>query len=154
LESKLNLENFQQILDFAIEKEEEAYSFYNDLAKVTSKPEMRTVFLDFAQEEMGHKKKLLSLRTGKTVNAVSPNIPDLKIADYTVDIVPKSDMDYQEALILAMKKEKSAFKLYSDLAKIVLEDNLKSLFLMLAQEEAKHKLRFELEYDREILKEN
>jgi rubrerythrin len=71
-----------------------------------------------------------------------------------VDIVPKSDMDYQEALILAMKKEKSAFKLYSDLAKIVLEDNLKSLFLMLAQEEAKHKLRFELEYDREILKEN
>jgi rubrerythrin len=31
---------------------------------------------------------------------------------------------------------------------------VRDLFLVLAQEEAKHKLRFELEYDEHILKEN
>jgi len=53
-----------------------------------------------------------------------------------------------------MKQEKAAFKLYSNLADKTDDDNLKALFLTLAQEEAKHKLRFEVEYDEVILKEN
>jgi rubrerythrin len=57
-------------------------------------------------------------------------------------------------LILAMKKEKIAFRLYNDLASASTDEPSKKLFLMLAQEEAKHKLRFEVEYDSNILKEN
>jgi rubrerythrin len=53
-----------------------------------------------------------------------------------------------------MKKEKAAFKLYTDLATSVSDENLRSVFKMLAQEEAKHKLRFEIEYDENILSEN
>ena len=63
-------------------------------------------------------------------------------------------MTYQDALILAMKKEKYAFKLYTNLADYAKAENLKNIFLMLAQEEAKHKLRFEIEYDEFVLKEN
>ena len=74
--------------------------------------------------------------------------------DFLVDIKATGDMSYQDALILAMKKEKSAFKLYSDLAGIAPNSDLKNVFLALAQEEAKHKLRFEIEYDDNILKEN
>ena len=59
-----------------------------------------------------------------------------------------------KALILAMKKEKVAFKLYTDLAAAVSSADLKNTFLSLAQEEAKHKLRFEVEYDNEIMGEN
>ena len=62
--------------------------------------------------------------------------------------------EVQEALILAMKKEKVAFKLYTDLAAAVSSADLKNTFLSLAQEEAKHKLRFEVEYDNEIMGEN
>jgi len=53
-----------------------------------------------------------------------------------------------------MKKEKAAFKLYTDLAAAVSSADLKNTFLSLAQEEAKHKLRFEVEYDNEIMGEN
>jgi rubrerythrin len=53
-----------------------------------------------------------------------------------------------------MKREKTAFKLYSDLAAIIQDANLRKVFLSLAQEEAKHKLRFELEYDEHILTDN
>ena len=56
-------------------------------------------------------------------------------------------MDYQEALQVAMHKEKKAFLLYTDLAGAVEDAGLKNTFLALAQEEAKHKLRFEIEYD-------
>ena len=34
------------------------------------------------------------------------------------------------------------------------DPELRKMFLSLAQEEAKHKLRFEIEYDDEIMKEN
>jgi rubrerythrin len=62
-------------------------------------------------------------------------------------------MNYQDALVLAMKKEKAAFRLYLDLANEVQSEDQKDLFLALAQEEAKHKLRFEIEYDEVVLKE-
>jgi rubrerythrin len=76
------------------------------------------------------------------------------MADYHVDIIPKKDMTYQDLLTIAMKKEKGAFKLYTDLANKIIDQNIKEIFLGLAQEEAKHKLRFEIEYDEYILKDN
>ena len=63
-------------------------------------------------------------------------------------------MDYQQALVVAMQKEKMAFKMYSDLAETVDDENVKNVFLSLAQEEAKHKLRFEVEYDEHVLTDN
>ena len=73
--------------------------------------------------------------------------------DYLVDVTPSSDMGFQDALILAMKKEKAAFRLYSDLAAVAADERIRDLFRALAQEEAKHKLRFELEYD-DLMSEN
>ena len=53
-----------------------------------------------------------------------------------------------------MKQEKAAFKLYSDLAEAAEDEGVRNTFLALAQEEAKHKLRFETEYDEHILSGN
>ena len=44
--------------------------------------------------------------------------------------------------------------LYSDLAELTTDPAQKGIFLQLAQEEARHKLRFEIEYDDFILQEN
>ena len=71
-----------------------------------------------------------------------------------VENIPSPDMSYADALVVAMKKEKAAFKLYADLAERTSDENLRKLFNNLALEESKHKLRFELEYDEVILKEN
>jgi rubrerythrin len=79
---------------------------------------------------------------------------DLKIGDHLVEIDLDSSLDYQQALIVAMKAEKAAYKLYNDLASTTDDPTVKALFLSLAQEEAKHKLRFEIEYDEVILTEN
>jgi rubrerythrin len=108
---------------------------------------------DFAQEEMKHKAKLEAIKAGGKLKPAERQVMDMKLADYIVDAAPSPDMNYQGVLILAMKKEKAAFRLYSDLASSTDDENAKTMFLALAQEEAKHKLRFEIEYD-DMLAEN
>jgi len=145
----------EEILDFAIAREEEANKFYTELAQRMERPEMRKVFKDFAREELGHKAKLEAIKKGEfTISSDEEDVPNLEIADYTVDIEPKPDMSYAEALIVAMKKEKAAYKLYLDLATVAEAEELTDMFLSLANEEAKHKLRFEIEYDDVVLKED
>ena len=144
----------EAILDFAIEREQEAADFYSNLANIVEKPEMKEVFEHFAHEEKGHKDKLLGIKHGKIVFPKQKTIQDLKISDYVVDVEASSDMSYQQALILAMKKEKAAFRLYTNLASMVDDPNLSMVFQSLAQEEAKHKLRFEIEYDENIMQDN
>ena len=147
-------DSFEHIIDFAIEKEIEATHFYTDMAKQMKNLEMRNVFESFAAEEAGHKAKLEGIKQSKEIHPAAQNVADLHIADYVVEVEPGPEMDYQDALVLAMKKEKAAFRLYPDLANQVGNEEHKSIFLSLAQEEAKHKLRFEIEYDEIVLKEN
>jgi rubrerythrin len=145
-----------EILDFAIKNEEEAYEFYLDLVGKVKSPNMKKVFEDFAHEEARHKTKLEAVKRGTEFKAPAKQTMDLKIADYVVPVAADTggEFDYQSALAIAMQKEKAAFKLYMDLAGQTDDEAIKELFLTLAQEEAKHKLRFELEYDEQIFAEN
>jgi len=146
-------ESADALLDFAIAREEEAVEFYTDLAE-KAQGAARKAFEDFAREEMGHKQKLLAVKAGRQLTPVEGKIADLKIADYVVDEEPAGQLDYRQALVLAMKKEKAAFKLYMAMSEATEDEGLKSLLVALAQEEAKHKLRFEIEYDEQVLSEN
>lgn len=142
------------ILDFAIAEEEGAVQFYTRLAARTDNPAIRQALLEFAREESAHKDKLIAIKAGgEGFGASAEKATDLKIADYLVDIKPSPDMRYDEALILAMKKEQAACRLYTDLAASADDEDLKGVLLALAREEAKHKLRFETEYD-DMLTEN
>lgn len=146
-------ESVDALLDFAIEKEQEAKDFYLGLASKMEREHMKNVFETFAAEEAKHKEKIIAVKEGKQLMPAEQKIIDLKIGDYLVDVPASADMDYQDALILAMKKEKASFKLYNDLAATTDDGNLQNLLLGLAQEEAKHKLRLEIEYDEYILTE-
>jgi rubrerythrin len=142
------------ILDFAMGQEQGAVDFYTQIAGYARNAEMKKIFLDFAQEEVGHKARLQKIKEEQIFVISAEKIADLKISDYTDNVVASPDMKYDEALILAMKREKAAFRLYSNLAASTGDANMKNLFLSLAQEESKHKLRFELEYDDYVLREN
>ncbi len=150
-----NFNSLDEILDMAIKDELRAASLYAKLAKSSRNKEIQEVFEQFSQEELGHKSKLERMKTGEKVVVSDEKVQDLKIGDYLVEVdVAREDLSYQDALIIAMKEEKSAFKLYSDLAARTDDPAAKEIFLMLAQEEARHKLRFEIEYDEYILTEN
>ena len=143
------------ILDFAIKEEQKASDLYASLAARSRNRMIQEVFIQFSREELGHKKKLESIKRKNYVVVSREKVMDMKIGDYLVDVnKSREDLTYQESLIIAMKEEKAAFRLYLDLANRTEDARLKKTFMMLAQEEAKHKLRFEIEYDDYILKEN
>ena len=55
-------ENINDILDFAINSEQEAVDFYTELANNAKNDEMKEVFSQFAKEEVGHKAKLMKIK--------------------------------------------------------------------------------------------
>jgi len=150
----VEFDSVDSVLDFAIKNEQAASDFYTDLASKMDKPQMKKVFEGFAAEERGHKAKLEAVKKNEKTKLSQAKVLDLKIGDYLVEQKPSASMDFQSALILAMKQEKAAFRLYSDLAASADDAETRELFLGLAQEEAKHKLRFEVEYDEDFLREN
>ena len=143
-----------EILDFAIGKEEEAALMYTDLAERVENKAMCEVLQEFACEELAHKEKLLEIKSGKQLLLAPDYIANLGIADHVVGVEPSPDMDYQQALILAMKDEKASFRMYTQLAAGTDNPELRTTLLRLAQEEAKHKLRFEIEYDDYVMMED
>ncbi|PKK83123.1 MAG: rubrerythrin [candidate division Zixibacteria bacterium HGW-Zixibacteria-1] len=151
----MKLDSINKVLDFAIEKEQDAADFYTDLASKMKKKNMKEIFEQFALEEKSHKAKLQQVKGGKLdLSPVNQKIMDLKIAETLADVDTDGKFDYQQALIVAMKNEKNSYRLYTDLAGMIDDPSVKQLFLGLAQEEAKHKLRFEIAYDDDILVEN
>ena len=149
-----NFNSINDILDFAMEQEQEAVNFYTQLAKDSKNEEMKTIFQEFAREEVSHKARLQKIKNEQLFNIEHEQISDLKISDYVVNVKPSANMKYEDALKLAMNKEKAAFKLYTNLANRFENKDLKVVFQSLAIEESKHKLRFELEYDEFVLREN
>lgn len=150
-----NFKSTEEIINYAIQSEQEAHDFYMELSELVKFNELKIILKQFAAEELGHKQKLSRIIVNTDqIGLTQESVLDMKMSDYHVDIVPKKDMTYQDLLTIAMKKEKGAFKLYTDLANKITDQNIKEIFLGLAQEEAKHKLRFEIEYDEYILKDN
>jgi len=139
--------DYTQTLDFAIQREEQAYDFYTTLARKATTNEMRAVLVAFAEEELRHKATLSALKT-QAAKAPDELVRDLDKGDDTTNIEPTPDMSYRDALELAIQKEANAFRFYRDFAAITKDEDLRNTFLTLAQEEAKHKLRFEEEYER------
>jgi rubrerythrin len=146
--------SIEQVLDFAIKLEQDAVDFYTQLSGRAQNSEMKEVFHEFALEEIKHKARLQKIKDEKLFVMPDEKVTDLKLGDYIEGAAPVKNMDYRDALILAMKREKSAFILYTGLSEKTDDAELKKVFQSLALEESRHKLRFEVEYDEYIMKEN
>ncbi len=149
-----SFESINEVLDFAMQSEQEAVDFYTALAAKMQNEEMKEVFLQFAREEVGHKARLQKIKDEGLFDMEIEKVRDLKISDYVVRTKATADMEYRDALVLAMKREKAAFRLYTKLSESTDHPELKKAFQALAVEESKHKLRFELEYDDYVMREN
>jgi rubrerythrin len=140
---------FAEVISFAVMREEESHDFYKDLAEKTTDPFLQPLFIDFAREELQHKKMLLTIDADaleKMYEKIVKKQNDLGIAKNMEKVAPDPDMAFGDALILAMKREDKAFELYSLLAEISEDDDLSILFLGLAREEEQHKMKIEKTY--------
>jgi len=137
---------FEQALDLAIHEEQAAADFYARMAEQISDGGIHEIFKGFAREERAHKAKLEFIKSTGEIKPVAEQSIGIKQTDY-LETQPSANLNERDALILAMKKEKAAFKLYSALAANAPNNALRTAFSTLALEEANHKLRFEIAHD-------
>lgn len=138
--------SINDILDFAIGQENEAHDFYVDLAQRVSKIDLRELIKGFAIDELQHAIRLQAIKAGAAA-FIEEDIGSLDVAEPVQDAQPNAEMNYADLLMVAMKKEKAAFRLYTNLASIAKKQEYRDTLLGLAKEEAQHKLTLEIEYD-------
>ena len=148
-------QKFKQIISFAIQREAEAVEMYSKMANEAQQPGAAVFLGEMADEEKEHERLLTEfIDTRDTSQLKFQVVPDLKIAEYLKDVEPADDLSYQDTLVMAMKKEEGARDMYAMLADTNLDPEVQKLFTFLSQQEAKHKLKLEKEYDDVILSED
>lgn len=127
----------------AITREIEAHEFYRDVAQRAQNAEVKSVFAQLAQEELGHKELLEKFKHDPTMIMQIQAPPDYKVAEATALPALTLDMRPADAIALAMKKEQQAVEFYQDLEQQATEQELKKIFANLANMELGHKHRLE-----------
>ncbi|MBN2138872.1 MAG: hypothetical protein JW720_13775 [Sedimentisphaerales bacterium] len=142
-------DTFEAIVEFGILKEEQANKFYLAMAERVADRQIAALFAALAEEELEHKAKLeLELmKMGRTVD-ISEGVAEFNDSDYIYSDSPELDMDYADVLQLAIAKEDAAFRIYFDMAAMAKSKEAREMLVEMAQEEVKHKFRFEIEFDR------
>jgi rubrerythrin len=138
-----------EVLELAISRETQAAEFLMALAGRMGNPAMQVVFERLAQEELEHKARLeLEVMKEGIVAKTVGRLIDVGEADYAGELDLGPDVDFKEALGMAIEKERRSFRFYTDLAGIVPEREVHDVLLELAEEEARHLVRFEMEYNK------
>jgi rubrerythrin len=151
----MSFKTLKEILDQAIQNEDEANRFYSQAANTVKDPSAKVLLNEFAEIELKHKTVLqdFDLSTVDEEHHTVKETHDLHLSDYLLDKEITPDSSIQDIMIHAMKREQKAYQFFKDMAKVVSSVEVRNLFEDLAAEELDHKGRIETEYDDVIYKE-
>lgn len=146
---------FKTILDilrFAVSKEQASQQFYIDLASQMEDPMTQSVFQAIAKQEEKHAEsiKLEVIKQGYTLSSIEKKLPAESDYEWEENLELDGDakrMSYTNALMLAVEKERASFQLYTQLIAMTEDLTFRQVFLELAEEEMRHVIQFEREYD-------
>jgi len=144
----IEFRSVEDILKFALQKEEASYFFYMDMAKLVDDKTVSQLFEDFAREELNHREQiqLEIMKVGKVIDT-EDDWANRTSADSLFNGELPKDFNVADALKVAIKKEQAAYKLYIDLIRVTKDQEAVDAFMVLAEEEIRHKMKFEAAYD-------
>jgi rubrerythrin len=141
------LRTVNDVLEFAIARGLESHEFYMDLARLAVRAEVRDMIHRLAADELVHRIHLQAIQAGEVPFAGDEAVGSLNIEGMLPEVTPGPGMSYADLLVIGMKKEQAAVRLYTNLASIAANKAQRTALERMAQEEARHKLRLEVEYD-------
>ena len=148
----MEFKSIADVLQFAISKEQAAEQFYTDLSAQMHDVATQSIFEAIAKQEKKHTEtlRLEMIKAGYTVaDSGEPADSDTTYEwqeRLELDAVAR-DMTYVDALMLAIQKERASFQLYAQLVGMAGDMELRKILLELAEEEMRHVLQFEREYE-------
>ncbi len=145
--------NFEDIIQFAIQREGDAYKAYGEMSEIAETPGLKKLLLELQAEEKKHRELLQEITSEDIENLETHKVVDLKISDFLTEEPPTPDMTFQDLLIFAAKKEQQAVELYTGMKAAVKSDQFKKMFDFFIEQEKEHKLKLETEYEKHVLEE-
>lgn len=139
----MDKQQYEALMEMAISREVEAYEFYQKVSERAQNAQVKGVFAELSQEELGHKDLLTLFKNDPAKVMEIQAAPDYKVAEATELPALSIDMKPADAIALAMKKEQQAVEFYRGLEKNATEPELKAAFANLANMELGHKHRLE-----------
>lgn len=130
------------IIDFAIEREKEAVSFYNEILKASVFIGQQEFLQELVEMEQSHIQILQSLDSEKLDIATSEiQTPIITKSNYQIDSL-YNNIKYQDILMSAINREEDSLSLYEDIA-LRSKGDAQLTFSRLALEEQKHREYFQ-----------
>ncbi len=139
----MKADDAKKIIETAINKEIEAYTFYHGVADKVKNPMLKDLFTELAGEEKKHREFLQGMLTKDIAKMKFDASHDYKVGDNLPTPDLKVDMKPLEGLVVAIKKELQAMQMYTQLAKLAKDTETQLLFSQLANMERGHKARLE-----------
>lgn len=151
LKDRIKSMSMDDILQMCISQEQQAIDLYT-LARDSAKDEAsRTKFQELIDMETQHK---IALQDFELADFLELPPADLKVTDYLMEPELGDNMNIQEILILAAKREGKTAQMYQDLADhFTMDKPLSTFFQLMADEELRHKHDLETEYEDEFMQE-
>ncbi|MFH1974180.1 MAG: ferritin family protein [Pseudomonadota bacterium] len=139
---------FEDIIDLAIQREEEAYNFYMNICDTAKDSGVKYAVELIAGEEKKHKAFLVSYREGKygSDSLRMIDVIDYKIAEYLEEPEISKDATAQDVYLIASHREARSYQFYKKLAGLHIESDTAAMLLKMANEELKHKEKMEYLY--------
>jgi rubrerythrin len=148
----------EAVLDRAIEEEQESFALYTTLAGAVKNAAVRARLQELAAMELGHQAKLQEAKAGNVRWAIrrakAEPVTDLRLTDHLEAKPLDANADYQDVLLSAARREKTAHDFYQAMLEMVDDPLVKGIFEMLAREELRHKYALEKIYEEVVYQAN
>jgi rubrerythrin len=140
------MNNFTEIIRFAIDREIEAEAFYLEVAAKVTKETIQQLFIGFAKEEKRHQQLLTDALNNKETTLQFKEVSDYKLSESLEKTTLTPTMTLAEVFNIAMKNEEAAMIMYRKLAEEATSEYTRKLFENLAVMEQGHKVLLEERY--------
>jgi rubrerythrin len=149
-------DSIEQILDFAIDRERQAQEIYYAFARKTERKSFAKLLLTMADMEKEHERRLAELKGRRAWASAfgTPARESLALEEPFKVIAFSPDMNYGDFLVLVIRKEEEAEKLYLRLESLAAAAETRRLFRHLAGEERKHRDWAQERYDADVRRDN
>jgi rubrerythrin len=146
----MNFESIHKLLLFAISKERASRQFYLEIAGQMTDTVSQRMFEAIARQEEKHEEtlKLEVFKQGYTLSAEhDETVAEFDWQEHLELGGDVMNMNYADVLMVAIQKERAAFQLYTQLISMTEQPDIRKMLLDLAEEEMRHVIQFEREYD-------
>jgi rubrerythrin len=137
-----------EVIDKAIQREEEAYAFYMELYGEIDDKSAKDTLEWVAGEEKKHKAFLVGYREGKYGSEAlrMSDVVHYEIAEHQEEPEIAKDMKREDVFLIASHRESRSYQFYSKLAEMHPTGEVRDMLAKMANEELKHKEKMEYLY--------